>query len=423
MKLAAALPNWTDWREKLSGWVGRARAGNESLPIRDWVSGSGTRAAPVSGIDTALVWVTVCLLAFSLVMVYSASIAMPDSPKFTRYDSSYFLVRQSLFVVVAFVAALITLQIPIAVWEKWAPWLFIVTLAMLVVVLVPFVGKGVNGARRWIPLGIMNFQPSELGKLAMAMYAASYMVRKMDVKENFIKAVWPMAVALGVVGVLLLAEPDMGAFMVIACVALGILFLGGVNGRMFFLSVAVLLGVFVLMIVFSEFRRQRIFAYLDPWNPDYAQGKAYQLTHSLIAFGRGGLFGQGLGNSIEKLHYLPEAHTDFLLAVIGEELGFVTVVIVILAFFWLTRRIFVIGRQAIALDRVFAGLMTQGIGLWFGGQSFINMGVNLGVLPTKGLTLPLLSYGGSGVLLNLVALAIVLRVDRENRQLMRGGRP
>jgi len=254
----------------------------------------------------------------------------------------------------------------------------------------------------------------------MCMYAASYMVRKMDVKENFIKAVWPMAVALAMIGVLLLAEPDMGAFMVIAAIALGILFLGGVNGRMFLVSVAVLVGAFVLMIVFSEFRRQRIFAYLDPWNPTYAQGKAYQLTHSLIAFGRGEIFGQGLGSSIEKLHYLPEAHTDFLMAVIGEELGFVAVFVVIAAFFWLTRRLFVIGRQAIALDRVFAGLMCQGVGLWMGAQSFINFGVNLGVLPTKGLQLPLLSYGGSGIVLNLVALALVVRVDMENRALMRG---
>ncbi|HET9643989.1 MAG TPA: putative peptidoglycan glycosyltransferase FtsW, partial [Burkholderiaceae bacterium] len=292
----------------------------------------------------------------------------------------------------------------------------------LVVVLLPFVSKPVNGARRWIPMPLISFQPSELAKVAIAMYAASYMVRKMDVKENFFRAVTPMAVALGVVGVLLLAEPDMGAFMVIAAIALGILFLGGVNGRMFFLSVAVLIGAFVLMIAFSEFRRQRIFAYLDPWNPSYAQGKAYQLTHSLIAFGRGEIFGQGLGSSLEKLHYLPEAHTDFLLAVVGEELGFVGVAAIIVTFFWLTRRIFMIGRQAIALDRVFAGLMTQGVGIWMGGQAFINMGVNLGVLPTKGLTLPLMSYGGSAVLLNLVALAIVLRVDIENRALMRGGR-
>ncbi|MFZ2988550.1 putative lipid II flippase FtsW, partial [Ideonella sp.] len=390
MKLAAALtPDLAGLRARLGAWLGRAREGTERLPIRDWAGDSATRPTQLSGYDMALVWVTVGLLALGLLMVYSASVALPDNPKFARYAPTYFLQRQAMFVAVSFVAALVTLQIPISVWEKWAPWLFAASLAMLIVVLVPFIGKGVNGARRWIPLGVMNFQPSELAKLAIAMYAASYMVRKMDVKENFIKAVWPMAVSLAVIGTLLLAEPDMGAFMVIAAIALAILFLGGVNGRMFFLSVAVLVGAFVLMIMFSEFRRQRIFAYLDPWNPDYAQGKAYQLTHSLIAFGRGGWTGQGLGSSIEKLHYLPEAHTDFLLAVIGEELGFVAVLSVICAFFWLTRRIFVIGRQAIALDRVFAGLMSQGIGIWFGGQAFINMGVNLGVLPTKGLTLPL----------------------------------
>jgi cell division protein FtsW len=400
----------------------KAAAGADAVPVRDWVSVSAAQPTRLWGFDQALVWVTVALLALGLVMVYSASVALPDSPRFARYAPTHFLVRQALFIAIGAIAALIAVQVPVGVWEKWAPWLFVAALLSLVVVLIPHVGKGVNGARRWIPLGFMNFQPSEWAKLAMAMYAASYMVRKMDVKENFFRAVTPMAVALGVVGLLLLAEPDMGAFMVIAAIALGILFLGGVNGRMFFLSVAVLVGAFVLMIVFSEFRRQRIFAYLDPWNPAYAQGKAYQLTHSLIAFGRGEFFGQGLGSSIEKLHYLPEAHTDFLLAVIGEELGFVGVLSVIAAFFWLTRRIFHIGRQAIALDRVFAGLMAQGVGIWMGGQAFINIGVNLGVLPTKGLTLPLMSYGGSALLLNLVALAIVLRVDIENRQLMRGGR-
>jgi cell division protein FtsW len=214
----------------------------------------------------------------------------------------------------------------------------------------------------------------------------------------------------------------MGAFMVIAAIAMGILFLGGVNGRMFLLISTVLVGAFVLMISLSDWRRERIFAYLNPWDERYAQGKSYQLTHSLIAFGRGEFFGQGLGASVEKLHYLPEAHTDFLLAVIGEELGFVGVALVIAAFFWLSRRVFHIGRQAIALDRVFAGLMAQGVGIWMGGQAFINMGVNLGVLPTKGLTLPLMSYGGSAVLMNCIALAIVLRIDIENRQLMRGGR-
>ena len=231
-----------------------------------------------------------------------------------------------------------------------------------------------------------------------------------------------MAVALAVIAVLLLAQPDMGAFIVIAAIAMGILFLGGVNGRMFFLIVVVLLGAFALMITLSDFRRERIFAYLNPWDEKYAQGKAYQLTHSLIALGRGEWFGQGLGSSVEKLHYLPEAHTDFLLAVIGEELGFVGVAVVIIAFFWLSRRLFHIGRQAIALDRVFAGLYAQGIGIWMGGQAFINMGVNLGALPTKGLTLPLMSFGGSAILMNCVALAVVLRIDIENRQLMRGGR-
>ncbi len=401
----------------------RAAARAYALPVRDFVRTAPAQPARLSGFDQGLLWVTVGLLALGLVMVYSASLALPDNPRFARYAPTHFLVRHVFALAIAFVAALLTVQVPVAQWEKWAPYLFLGSLAGLVLVLIPHVGLSVNGARRWLPLGVMNFQPSEAAKLGIAMYAASYMVRKMDIKERFFKAVLPMAAALAVIGLLLLAEPDMGAFIVIAAVALGILFLGGVNGRMFFLSVAVLVGAFVLMIVFSDFRRERIFAYLDPWDEKYAQGKAYQLTHSLIALGRGEITGQGLGNSVEKLHYLPEAHTDFLLAVIGEELGFVGVAAVIVAFFWLTRRIFHIGRQAIALDRVFAGLMTQGIGIWMGGQAFINMGVNLGLLPTKGLTLPLMSYGGSAILMNLVALAIVLRVDIENRQLMRGGRP
>ena len=416
-RLAAA------WQSR-PGWLGGAPVAREdavrSVPIHDWVGRSG-QPVRLQGFDQALVLVVLVLMALGLVMVYSASVALPDNPRFARYTPTHFLSRHLLSIGVATAAALVMLQIPIRVWERYAPHLFVLALVLLVIVLIPFIGKGVNGARRWIPLGIMNFQPSELAKLAIAMYAANYMVRKMEARENFMRAVLPMGVALGVVGVLLLAEPDMGAFMVIAAIALGILFLGGVNGRMFFLSVAILLGAFVLMIVFSEFRRERIFAYLDPWNPAHAQGKAYQLTHSLIAFGRGEIFGQGLGNSVEKLYYLPEAHTDFLMAVLGEELGFIGVLFVIVAFFWLTRRVFSIGRQAIAMDRVFAGLMTQGIGIWIGVQAFINIGVNLGVLPTKGLTLPLMSYGGSALLLNLTAIAIVLRVDMENRQLMRGG--
>jgi cell division protein FtsW len=401
---------------------GPRRRGDGAVPIRDWVGVGGGASARVLGFDQTLLWVVVALLALGLVMVYSASVAMPDNPRFERYAPTHFLVRHLISLALALLMAGVALQVPMATWEKQAPWLFVGSLALLVAVLIPHVGKDVNGARRWIPLGLMQLQPSEVAKLGIAMYAASYMVRKMDIKENFVRAVAPMAVALAVVGVLLLAEPDMGAFIVIAAIAMGILFLGGVNGRMFFLSVAVLAGAFVLMIVTSPWRAERIFAYIHPWDPKYAQGKGYQLTHSLIAFGRGEIFGQGLGSSVEKLHYLPEAHTDFLLAVIGEELGFVGVACVIVAFFWLARRVFLIGRQAIALDRVFAGLYAQGIGIWMAGQAFINMGVNLGVLPTKGLTLPLMSYGGSGIVMNLIALAIVLRVDVENRQLMRGGR-
>jgi cell division protein FtsW len=268
----------------------------------------------------------------------------------------------------------------------------------------------------------MNFQPSELAKLAVLIYAADYMVRKMDVKERFFRAVLPMAAAVFVVGMLLLAEPDMGAFMVIVVIAMGILFLGGVNARMFFLMGALVVGAFAMVIATSPWRRERIFAYLDPFSEDHALGKGYQLSHALIAFGRGEVFGVGLGGSVEKLHWLPEAHTDFLLAVIGEEFGLVGVLVVIALFMWLTRRIMHIGRQAIALDQVFAGLVAQGVGLWIGFQAFINIGVNLGALPTKGLTLPLMSYGGSAILMNLIALAIVLRIDFENRQLMRGGR-
>jgi len=312
--------------------------------------------------------------------------------------------------------------VPVATWEKVAPWLFIASLVLLIVVLVPHIGKGVNGARRWIGLGVMSFQPSELAKFAVLLYASNYMVRKMDVKERFFRAVLPMAAAVAVVGVLLLAEPDMGAFMVIAVIAMGILFLGGVNARMFFLIAAVIVVAFGLMIAFSEWRRERIFAYLDPWSEKHALGKGYQLSHSLIAIGRGEIFGVGLGGSVEKLHWLPEAHTDFLLAVIGEEFGLIGVLAVIGCFLWMTRRIMHIGRQAVALDRVFAGLVAQGVGLWMGFQAFINMGVNLGALPTKGLTLPLMSYGGSAILMNLVALAVVLRIDYENRVLMRGGR-
>ena len=415
---------------RLFAWAfnGAKRAGdggNVVLPVRLGVQRTAS-ARPASmtlaHFDQALVWVTVALLMFGLVMVYSASIAMPDNPKFARYAHTHFLVRHMLSLTVAGLMAFLAFQVPVSTWEKAAPWLFIASLVLLMLVLVPFIGKGVNGARRWITLGFMNFQPSELAKFAVLLYAADYMVRKMDVKERFFRAVLPMAVAIGVVGLLLLAEPDMGAFMVISVIAMGILFLGGVNARMFFVIALVVVIAFALMVMLSDWRRERIFAYLDPWSDKYSMGKGYQLSHSLIAFGRGEIFGVGLGGSIEKLHWLPEAHTDFLMAVIGEEFGLVGVLIIIGLFMWMVRRIMHIGRQSIALDRLFAGLTAQGIGIWIGFQTFINIGVNLGALPTKGLTLPLMSYGGSAILMNLISLAVVLRIDYENRLLMRGGR-
>lgn len=408
------------------GRVQSQSTGAVHLPVNlggyEFVHNGQVSPAQMQGVDRQLVAVVVALLMWGMVMVYSASIAMPDNPRFANYTSTQFLIKHVLSIGVAFVASLIAFQIPLQTWERLARPLFLVALALLALVLVPHVGKGVNGAKRWIALGIMNFQPSELAKLATIIYAADYMVRKMDVKERFFKAVLPMGTAVAVAGVLLLAEPDMGAFMVIAIAAMGILFLGGVNARMFFMILSVLVGAFVMMIVLSPWRRDRIFAYLDPFSAEYALGRGYQLSHSLIAIGRGEIFGVGLGGSVEKLHWLPEAHTDFLLAVIGEEFGLVGVTVVIMLFLWLTRRIMVIGRQAIAMDKVFAGLVAQGVGIWVGFQSFINMGVNLGALPTKGLTLPLMSYGGSAILLNLMAIAVVLRIDAENKQLMRGGR-
>jgi cell division protein FtsW len=372
--------------------------------------------------DQPLIWVTLLLMLLGMVMVYSASIALPDSPKFAGYKPTHFLMRQAMFIIISAAAASVVFRVPIQVWQRFAPYLFVATMVLLVLVLVPGIGKGVNGAKRWLSLKALNLQPSELMKLVVVLYAADYTVRKQQYMHQLTKGFLPMAAAVGAVGLLLLLEPDLGAFGVIVCIAMGILFLGGINGVWFGGIGATLVGIFSAVIFFSPWRRERIFAYLNPWEESNALGKSYQLSHSLIAFGRGEVFGVGLGGSVEKLHYLPEAHTDFLLAVIGEELGFVGVMAVIMMFYWLIKRAFDIGRQAIALDLTFSGLVAKGIGIWIGVQTFINMGVNLGVLPTKGLTLPLMSYGGTGILINCIGLAILLRIDFESRSLMRGGR-
>ena len=390
--------------------------------LRDAVSGVEQTRSRMMEYDQLLVWAILSLALIGLVMVYSASITLADGPKYANYSSNHFLVRHLISLGIATFVGFWVFKIPVKTWDKLAPYLFVFTILLLIAVLIPGVGKGVNGARRWIPLGPMNFQPSELMKFAVIIFAASYTVQRQEHLQSFVKGFVPMGLAVALVGLLLMLEPDMGALMVIGIIAMGILFLGGINAKLF--GGLTLVGILIVgaVIALSEFRRQRIFAFLDPWQAEHAARKGYQLVHSLMAFGRGAWFGVGLGGSVEKLHYLPEAHTDFILDVIGEELGFVGVCVVILLFYWIVRRAFLIGRTALQLDRSFAGLCAKGIAIWIGWQAFINMGVNLGLLPTKGLTLPLVSYGGSAILMNAVAFAVLLKIDFENRILMRGGK-
>lgn len=375
--------------------------------------------------DVSLAWTVVLLLAFGLVMVYSASIATAEASARTGYHPWYFLVRHAVFLAIGLGTAFFAFQVPIKVWEQTAAWLFIGGAMLLVLVLIPGVGKSVNGSKRWLSLVVVNIQPSEFMKLASVLYAASYAVRKaaflhaeQPLRQTLVKGFAPLSAVMVAIGGLLLLEPDFGAFVVILAIAFGILFLGGLDWRLF-TGLAVLLPVALAAIVLAApYRVQRLAIFLDPWSDPMHRG--YQLSHSLIAFGRGNWFGVGLGSSVEKLLYLPEAHTDFLLAVIAEELGFVGVAAVIALFAWLLFRAYAIGRQAARLSRPFAALCAHGIGIWIGVQAFINMGVNMGVLPTKGLTLPLLSFGGSGIVANCIALAVLLRIDWENRRILRG---
>lgn len=371
-------------------------------------------------LDPLLIWSAAALLLVGLVMVYSASIATAEGSRFTGHNAQYFLIRHGVFLAIGMGAGLLAFQTSMRQWQQMAPWLFVAGVLLLMVVLIPGLGREVNGARRWIGLGPVNLQPSELMKAFAALYAADYTVRKLPDMGSFKRGFLPMAAVILFVGFLLLREPDFGAFVVITAIAFGVLFLGGINVRVFALLALVAVIGFILLIWLSPYRRDRLLGFMDPWQDAF--GKGYQLSHALIAFGRGEWFGVGLGGSVEKLFYLPEAHTDFLLAVIAEELGFSGVVVVIVLFAILIQRAFAIGREAVKLERFFPGLVAQGIGLWLGVQSFINMGVNMGLLPTKGLTLPLMSFGGSGVVANCVALAILLRIDWENRQVMRGNR-
>jgi cell division protein FtsW len=374
--------------------------------------------AQLAEYDQGLVWAAILLLGLGLVMVYSASIAIAEGNRVTGNQPMYYLMRHALFIAIGIAVAVAVFQVPLRLWQQAAPYLFLIGAGLLTLVLLPGVGREVNGSQRWISLRFVTVQPSELMKLFAVLYAADYTARKAAHMASFRKGFLPMLAVMLVVGWLLLREPDFGAFVVITVIAMGILFLGGMNWKLFAGLFALLLVGFMLLILASPYRLQRVAGFMDPWADPYGTG--YQLSHALIAFGRGEWLGVGLGASVEKLFYLPEAHTDFLLAVIAEELGFVGVAAIIAAFTWIVTRAFIIGRRAASLERYFSALVAQGIGLWIGVQAIINIGVNTGMLPTKGLTLPLVSFGGSALLATCCALAILLRVDWENRQLAKG---
>lgn len=366
--------------------------------------------------DQWLLWIALMMLGLSLVMVYSASIASAEAKSALGNQSTYYLLRQGLYIVLGITAGAVCFQIPLNNWQKMAPFLFLLGVLLLVLVLI--VGRSINGSQRWLPLGIVNLQPSEFVKLFTAMYVADYAIRKSDQMDSIVKGFLPMVVVMTLIGFLLLKEPDFGALAVIATIAMSVLWLAGINIRIFIGLLIAMPVAFQQLILNVDYRRARLEVLSNPFLDPYDKG--YQLTHSLIAFGRGEWTGVGLGGSVEKLLYLPEAHTDFILAVIAEELGFLGVALVIGLFACLLIRAFGIAKEAVANERYFSALLAQGIGVWIGVQAIINIGVNMGALPTKGITLPLLSYGGSGILANCIAIAILLRIDYENRRMLKG---
>lgn len=371
--------------------------------------------------DYGVLFVVFSLMLLGCLMVFSASISLGDSPKY-HISERYFFIRNVISLVVALFGAYIVWHIPMKAWKKMAFPFFLFGLFLLGAVFIPGIGKSTNGACRWIPLGLFNLQVTEVMKIAVLIYAADFTVRKQNYMHSVKKGLLPMLLVMGLVGFLVLKEPDLGAYVMMLAISMGILFLGGINLTVFIMVLVGVLGLLVFMIFAASWRAARFFAYLDPWEISNAQGKAYQLSHSLIAFGRGETWGVGLGDAIEKQHYLPEAHTDFILAIVGEELGFAGVMLILVLLFWLVKRAIEIGRTAIHLEHIFSGLVAEGIGIWIGVQTFINVGVASGLLPTKGLTLPFISFGGSAIMAVTAAVAILLRVDYENKVTMKGGK-
>ena len=375
----------------------------------------------ISTIDYSVIITVLALLILGFVMVYSASISLGESPKY-QTSESYFAVRHGIYILIGLVAGFLVFKMPLHRWYVLSYPLGLLGILLLIAVFIPGLGHEVNGSTRWIGMGPINLQVSEVVKFVSVLVISHFVVTRQAYMHSYTRGLVPVMLYIGAVAMLLSLQPDLGATVVISAIVLGVVFLGGLSWRIIVPFGVVILAVIVLSIALSPWRTARVFAYLNPWDIENQLGKAYQLTHSLIAFGRGELFGVGLGASVEKMHYLPEAHTDFILAVIGEELGLVGFTFVLLLFYWLVRRAFEIGRQAVRLESVYSGLVAQGVGLWIGVQALINIGVAIGVFPTKGLTLPLVSYGGSSIVVTLCALALLLRVDYENRLLMRGKR-
>ncbi|PJG85567.1 putative lipid II flippase FtsW [Conservatibacter flavescens] len=365
--------------------------------------------------DRTLLWLFFILLLIGLVMVTSASI-----PVGTRLfdDPFYFAKRDGIYLFLSVGLAYFFLQVPMNRWQQWHVYIFFAALIFLVLVMIPGIGREVNGARRWIPLGPLNFQPAEFAKLALTCYLSSYFVRKYDeVRSKQLSAFKPFLV-VAAFGVLLLQQPDLGSAVVLVVITFGLLFIVGAKIWQFIGLIAVVIFLFVVLVLSSAYRLKRITAFMDPFKDPYGTG--FQLSNSLMAFGRGEFWGEGLGNSIQKLEYLPEAHTDFVMAVVGEEFGLLGITVMIFLLGALIVRAMKIGRESLQLEQRFGGFFAFGISFWIFFQGFVNLGMALGLLPTKGLTFPLVSYGGSSLITMSITIAILLRIDHENR-VMRSG--
>lgn len=358
--------------------------------------------------DRTLFWLFVILLLIGLVAVTSASI--PYSSRLFN-DPFYFAKRDAIYVLLSLLTCYISLQISSSQWEKWHAKIFLFSVILLL--LVPFIGTSVNGAKRWISLGILNFQPAEFAKLALTCFLASYFTRRYDeVRSRHVSIFKPFIVML-VLGCFLLLQPDLGSTVVLFIIMSGMLFIVGAKILQFVGLIALGGILFVWLVLTASYRLKRFIGFLEPFKDPYGTG--FQLTNSLIAFGRGEITGEGLGNSIQKLDYLPEAHTDFIMAIIGEEFGFIGILIVILLLGLLIFRAMKIGRESLMLEQRFRGFFALGIGFWIFFQGFVNLGMALGMLPTKGLTFPLVSYGGSSIIIMSATIGILLRIDHENR--------